>query len=418
MARPVGSKNKPKYNGGLEVLKFEKQIEGSPITKDSSMGWRKWGQNNDYCNLLLNLYAESPTHAAAINFGVQSILGAGVDYEASNFDGNEIRPNYYQNWEEVIRSISLDYMLFGSYAIECILNKDGKTLSYYHIPLDRVRWGEYDEDGQITEYYISADWSALGQNPPIRIDAFDMRPDTKIEKGKPYLYVYRPYNPLMTYYTQPHYASAIKAIQSEIEFINYDLKHIVNGFSAAGVLTLPQCENDDERRTIIKNIQSMFQGSNNSNSLAITFKTNIEQSPVEWTPFSDKSSNINQYADANQRCINRILSAHQINDPQLIGLPNIGGSGFNSEGQMLETAYNVYNKVVGNYNRQCVIQTFNFMLALNGVDTELIMKPLKFTLEDSSSTDTSKRNTNDNIDENDNTEDKVEEKVDGNNSKE
>lgn len=400
----------------MEVIKFEKQISNTPINKTSSQGFRNWGIRNDFPNLLLNLYAESPTHAACINFGVQSIVGEGVDYEASNFDGNEIRPNYYQNWDELIRSIALDYMLYGSYAVQVIMNKDGKTLSYFHIPLDRVRWGEYDEDGQITEYYISADWTALGQNPPIKIDAFDMRPDTIINKGKPYLYVYRPYSPLTTYYTQPHYSPAIKAIQSECEFLNYDLKHIINGFTATGILTLPEVETDEQKKAIINNIQSMFQGSDQANSLAITFRTSVESSPVEYTPFTTPTSNVNLYADSNQRCINRILAAHQINDPQLIGLPNQGGTGFNSEGQLLETAYNVYNKVVGNYNRQCVIKTFNFMLALNGVDTEIIMKPLRFILDDTKSSDTSKNNVN--IDENINTEDKVEEKVDGSGTKE
>ena len=67
-----------------------------------------------------------------------------------------------------------------------------------------------------------------------------MRDDFKIDKGKPYLYVYRTYSPTMTYYTQPHYAAAIKAIQAEIEYCNYDLKNIVNGFTPSGVLTLPE----------------------------------------------------------------------------------------------------------------------------------------------------------------------------------
>lgn len=414
VGRPKGSVKKP--SSGLYITKLEKTTENCAVTKDSSMGWVKWGQNNDYCNKLLDLYAQSPTHAACINFGVQSIVGEGISYEESNFDGNEIAPNPYESWDSLIRSVSLDFMLYGSYAIQCILNKNGKTISYYHIALDKVRWGKYDEDGQITEYYISSDWTEIGLNPPIRIDAFDMRPDTKMEKGKPYLYVYRPYNPLMTYYTQPHYAPAIKAIQSEIEFINWDIRHITNGFTASGILTLPQVESDAEREAIIRNIEKMYQGSNNSNSLCITFRDNIEAEPATYTPFTQPVNSVNLYADSNQRCVNRILSAHQISDPQLVGSPLLGGNGFNSEGRLLETAYNVYNKVVGNYNRQCVIKTFNFMLALNGIETELVMKPLKFTIDESESSSVSKDNAD--VDGKNYTEDKVEEKVDGNGEKE
>ena len=419
MSRPVGSRNKPKITqnkNSIYLTNLEKQIENTPITRTSSMGWRKWGVDNLYCNKLLDLYAESPTHAACINFGVQSIVGEGVDYEASNFNGKEVVPNAYEDWNSLIRKISLDFMLYGSYAVQCILNKDGKTLSYYHIPLDKVRWGEYDEDGQIVEYYISADWSALGQNPPIRIDAFDMRPDTKIEKGKGYLYVYRPYSPLVTYYQQPHYSAGISAIQSEIEFVRHDLKSAVNGFIPSGMLILNEVETDEERRGIIDNVNKMFVGTENSNSLLISFRSNVEEQAPSFVPFAANTGNVNIYADANQRCINRILGSHQICDAQLIGLPLQGASGFNSEGAILETAYNVYNKVVGNYNRQCVIQTFNFMLALNGVDTEIVMKPIKFTLEDSTSTDITKDNAE--VDDKDLTEDKIEEKKDGNDVKE
>lgn len=379
MSRPLGSKNKPKVkNGGLFVTNLEKQIEGAPITRNSSQGWVKWGLKNDYPNLLLNLYSESPTHRAAINFGVQSILGNGVDYDAMALDSGDVVPNYYETWDMIIKNLALDYMLYGSYALQIIKNKDNKTYSFYHIPLEKVRWSPYDEDGQITSYWISNDWTALGQNPPFEIDAFDMREDSVIERGKPYLYVYRDYSPTQNYYTSPHYTAAIKSIQSEIEFINYDLKHIINGFSTAGILTLPEVETDDEKKAIINNIQSMFQGSNNTNQIAITFRTNLEDKPAEWTPFADGKGSADKYSESNKRCISRILSAHQIPSPMLIGMPDANNSGFSSDADKIETAYQLYQKLTGNYNRICVIKTINQLLNMNGIDTEIIMKPLKF----------------------------------------
>lgn len=390
--RPAGSTNKPKVTGGLEILKFEKQIEGAPITRNSSQGWVNWGIKNDYPNLLLNLYNESPTHRAAIEFGVQSICAGGVDYDAMGVDGSQIYPNYQYSWDELIRALALDYMLYGSYAIQIILNKDRNTYSFWHIGMDKVRCGEYDEDGQIMEYYISSDWTSIGLNPPIVIDAFDTRDDFKVEYGKPYLYVYRHYDPTMTYYQSPHYASGIKSIQSEIEMIQFDLKHIVNGFCAAGVLTVPQVETDEQRKAIINNIQNMFQGSENANTIAITFKTSVEDSPVQWTPFTDKSSSVNQYAESNLRTQARILAAHQIPDASLCGLPSIGNNGFASEADKLETAFQLYQRLTGNFNRQCVIRTLNFMFKLNGIDTEIVMKPLHFNDFGDDENDTTKNN--------------------------
>lgn len=412
MARTKGALNKPKTTGGLEIIKLEKYTEGNAITRTSNQGWVNWGLKNNYPQLLLNLYNESPTHRAAIDFGVQSICAGGIDYEAMGIDGSQIWPNYQYSWDDLIRNIAIDYMIYGTFAIEIILNKDRKTFSFWHIGMDKVRCGEYDEDGQITEYYISSDWSSVGNNPPIVIDAFDTREEFKIEYGKPYLYVYRHYDPTMTYYQSPHYTAGIKAIETEIQFLQYDLKHIVNGFSAAGVLTLPQVENDDERRAIINNIQSMFQGSEQANTIAITFKTNVEQSPVEWTPFTDKGSNVDQYESSNLRTQARILSAHQIPDASLCGLPSIGNNGFASEADKLETAFQLYQRLTGNYHRQCVIRTLNFMFKMNGVDVEIVQKPLHFNdfgndEDTTSNNDTKAKESSQNVS-TDNIEEKVE----------
>lgn len=391
-------------------MAFEKQIEGTAITRKNALGWINWGLRNNYCDLLLDLYANSPTHAACINFGVASIVGDGIDYEQSNFDGNEIVPNAYEDWDSLIRKISKDYLLFGSYAVQCIMNKDGKTMSYYHIPLANVRWSDYDSDGQIPSYWIANDWTMIGQYPPIEIKAFDMRPDTKIEKGTPYLYVYRPYSPTTTFYTQPHYGSAIQAIQSEIEYIKFDLKTTVNSFVPSGMLVLNEVETDEERQAIVKNVTNLFTGAENSNSIFITFRNNIEEQKPEFVPFTASSSNVNLYASANERTISRILAGHQINDPHLVGLPTMGaGAGFNSEGNMLETSYNVYNKVVGNYNRQCIIKTFNTMLSLNGIDTQIVMKPIRFNDVMTNNTSSDVKDSDD-IDAKDYDENKIEEK--------
>lgn len=419
MSRPVGSKNKSTIakmqaqaskGGGVFLTKLEKQIEGSAITRKSSMGWVNYGIRNNYPNLLLDLYNQSPTHRSAVNFAVQSILGNGVDFEQMQLNGDEVVPNYAQTWDEVIKSLALDYILYGSYAIQVIMNKDGKTYSFWHMPLDKVRWSEYDEDGQITKYWICQDWTMTGTYPPFEIDALDMKDEWKLEKGKPYLYVYRTYSPTMTYYTQPHYAAAIKAIQAEIEYCNYDLKNIVNGFAPAGVLTLPEVETDEERQAIIQNVTRMFQGSDNANSVMITFRNNIEDKGVEYTPFTASQGNVNIYAEANQRVINRILGAHQIPNAALIGLPDIGNSGFSSEADKLEVSYQLYNKLTGNYNRMAVIRTLNQMLKMNGIDTEIIMKPLNFN-DFGNDADVKERTEPANVDDKDVDENNVEEKV-------
>ena len=413
MSRPVGSKNKPKVkpNSGVFLTNFEKQIEGSALTRKNALGWVNWGVKNNYPNLMLDLYNQSPTHRACINFAVQSIVGNGVDYESMQIDGSQIVPNYQMSWDELIRDLALDYILYGSYAIQIIRNKDGKTFSYWHMPLDKVRWSEYDEDGQITSYWISNDWTALGQNPPFEIDAFDMREDSTIESGKPYLYVYRQYTPTMQYYTQGHYQAGIKSIQSEIEYVNFDLRTTVNNFIPSGMLVLNEVETDEERQGIVNNITKMFQGSENANSLMITFRNNVDENKPEFIPFtSSKNSNVNVYADANTRTVSRILAAHQIPNASLVGMPDVGNSGFASEADKLETAYQLYNKLTGNANRMAVIKTLNMMFKMNGIDVEVVMKPLSFN-DFGEDANVEKRTEATDVDEKNTDENNVEEKV-------
>ena len=107
----------------------------------------------------------------------------------------------------------------------------------------------------------------------------------------------------------------------------------------------------------------------------------------------------------------RILAAHQIPDASLCGLPSIGNSGFASEADKLETAFQLYERLTGNYNRQCIIRTLNFMLKMNGIDIEIIQKPLRFNdfgNDDDKSETTEAKETNQNISTN-NIEEKVEE---------
>lgn len=379
MSRTKGSTNKPK-NTNLKVLSFDRQIEGSAINRNSNQGWVNWGVKNNYPDLLLDLFNQSPTHHSAINFGVQAIVGDGVDYDAMQMDRSQLIPNYHESWDDIIRNISLDYMLYGSFALQVIRNKDGQTYSFWHTPLHKVRWAPYDEDGQIPYYFVCSDWTKVNQVGATKLRAFDMQ--TEIKSGEPYLYVYRSYSPTVEYYTEPHYIAGIKAIQAEVEHLNYDFKATLNSFVPSGMLVLPEQSDDEQRQTIIKEISAMFQGSNNANALMVTFRNNVDENKPEFVPFATNTTNVNLYDASNVRTQSRILAAHQISDEGLIGLPSIKSTGFSSQAAKLKNAFAVYLKLVGNYNRNIIIGTINHMLKMNGVEQEIIMKPFDFDIDD------------------------------------
>ena len=388
MPRPKGSKNKPKTpkyefsrtSGGMVVkINMEKQVENTPIMRDSRRGWINYGTKNMYPLELSNLYYNSPTHKACIDFEVASIVGDGIDYEAMRMDESKLYPNYQESWDQFLQKIALDYSLFGSYAFQIIRNKDGKTYSFYHQPITDVRCSPRDEDGVITSYWISGDWSAQSKFPPVEIKAFGFQEDEEIKTGKPYLFVYNQYSPDIQYYQIPHYASAIKAIQTEIELVRYDLRSVLNNFTASGVLSMNRIDNDEERKMVLDNIEAMFTGSDGANSLMVTFKNSDEENPVTFTRFDKDVNNVNLFEGTNDRLVNRIVSAHRIPSKALIGL-NVDSAMLGGEGNLIRVAYELFLKTKGSYDRTAIINTINKMLALNGIDQKIVLKPLSFDL--------------------------------------
>lgn len=381
MARTKGAKNKKPLASYMLQEKFEKQLEGSPICRNSNRGWVNWGQKNDYPQKLSELYYNSIVHKSCIDFIVTSIIGDGIDYEKMNANQTELVPNYQQTWDELLRCLALDFVVYGSFAFQIIKNKDGKTYSYYHQPISTVRCSPRDEEGNITSYWICKDWTAIGKYPPVEIQRFGFQDEDVIESGKPYLFVYESYNPDLEYYSAPKYVGGIKAIQTELELIRYDLRAVKNNFSANGFLVLPRVESEEERRDLLHNIKNSFVGADNANSLVVTFSNGDENDSnvAKFVKIDKDSNNVNLFSESNSRNIDRIVTAHRIPSKALIGFPTEGAS-LGGDGNQLNVAWNLFNKTVASEFRNTIVNTINKMLKLNGIDTEIILKPLSFNL--------------------------------------
>lgn len=401
MPRTKGSLNKStllalqqsKNRNGVSVMKFDKQIANAPITKyNAQYGIINYGVDNLYPYKLIDLYNTSITHRSCIDYACNAIVGDGIDWEQMQLKNGDIpNPNYSMSWNEFIRALAFDYCLYSAFAFQVIKNKDGKTYSFFPQPIETVRVEEMDEEGVINNAYLCKDWSATGKFPPVKIPMFGFQDDREIPKGVPHLFYHKRYNPVNAYYGLPIYSSALNAIMAEAKFQTYDLKSVTNGFTPVGAITLPSCETDEERNAIIKNITQMFTGEENANTLVITFRNNIEDKPIEYTPFQQSTNNVNLYADSNERTINRIMAAHRVNSKALIGYPS-DDVGFSDSGAYMEEAYRLYNINVANGNRREILDVINTMFKANGVDIEIALKPLRYKTDDK---DESTVNTND-----------------------
>ena len=376
--RPIGSKNKPKNTNTMKVINLNKQIPNSPIINDESpYKWVTYGKDNLYPTHLLELYHNSIIHASCVDFITNAIIGDGVDYD--QMDLTDQVPNYMESWDELLFKLAKDLVLFNGYALQVIKNRNDKTYSFFHIPFSTVRFGKKDENAEIKKAYLCKDWSNHVRNTPIEIDLLNYTDDIKIQMGKPYLLVYSAYNVFDEYYPSPHYIQAIDAIRTDISMKSYDLNAVYNNFTPSGILTMNQVSDDNERDMIIRNIEATFSNSENANNIIITFRNNNEDRPIEYTPIQSNNDGVNLFADTDKRTTDRILSAHKVSRG-LIGLP-IDDAGFSSEGALLQAQYNLTNKIFINNLRKKLTQHINTVLKLNGVETDLILKPLSFNID-------------------------------------
>ena len=381
MARTLGSKNKPKNTNNFKIINLNKHIENSPIINDiTPYQWVSFGKDNMYPTHLLNLYHNSIIHSACVDFLTNAILGEGVDYAAMSVnDENEMTPNYLESWDELIYKVAKDLVLFGGYAIQVIKNRNDKTYSFFHTPFSTIRFGKKDANGEIKKAYLSKDWSNYVINKPVEIDVLNYSDDINIGLGKPYLLVYTSYNMFDEYYPSPHYISAIDAIRTDVKMQQYDLNSVTNMFTPSGILTMNQVSDDNERQMILSNIEATFTGSENANNIIICFRNNSNDKPVEFTPITSNTDGVNLFSDTTDRTIDRILSAHRVSRG-LIGLP-IDDAGFSSEGAILQAQYNLTNKILVNGLRKKVTNHINTILKLNGIEQELVLKPLSFNID-------------------------------------
>lgn len=382
MSRPKGSTNKPKQSNMVKTIQLNKFIENTPIINDDvPYDWVTYGKNNNFPLFLLDLYTNSITHHSCCELIAQSILGSGIDYDAMEVNGSEMYPSYNSTWEQFIYNISLDYVIFGAFSFQIVKNKDGRTFSYYWQPVSTVRLGKKDEKGEIKYAYLSKDWTNTVQNKPIAIDIFNFTEDETIKNGKPYLFYYKNNNLIDDYYGSPSYVAALDSIRASIAMQKYDYNSTLNVFTPSGIITLNRIEDEQERQNIVKNIERTFTSSDNANNLIICFKNSTDDEPVSFTPISAPTDGVNLFKDTDDRVVDRIISAHRIPNKALLGMP-MDNSGFSNEGSLLETSYNLFEKITISPLRNKIVNFINKMFMMNGIDTKIIIKPLKFNLAD------------------------------------
>ena len=345
------------------------------IVEKSNKEWVSYGADNNYFAYLIDRYNGSPTNNAIINGISEMIYGRGLD--ALN---SQKKPEAYAKMKtlfhkDCVRKLCYDLKLMGQCSMQIIYSKDRKTIAQVeHIPVENLRAEKCNDKGEIEAYYYSDDWTKVKRaDETTRIPAFGYSTENiEIVYVKPYRAGYK-------YYSSPDYQGGLQYAELEEEISNYHLNNILNGLAPSMLINFNNgTPNAEERQMLENRIYQKFSGSSNAGKFILAFNDNPESAAtIEPIQLSDAH---NQYQFLSDESGKKIMVAHRVVSPMLLGIKDSSGLGNNAE--ELKTASTLMDNTVIRPFQTLLIDAFDSILAYNNISLKLYFKtlqPLEFT---------------------------------------
>jgi len=329
-----------------------------------------YGATNLFPQTLIELYNTSAMHATCINSIMAGIVGDGIEVI-----GNEYINSAGETVDELFEKVSLDYTLYQGYALNIIWNKERTKISeMYHLPFANVRSGKPNEEDKVEEFMYSADWNNLRKYPYQSYRAFDST-DNKGDNASQVFYFYN-YTPGNQTYPLPSYVAALNDISLDAQVSRFHSNNIANGLAPSMFVQFRNgVPSPEERRDVYKEIERTFTGTENAGRFFLAFSEAGKE--LQVTPID--SANDDYYLLLEERISSRILTAHRITSPLLLGIKDSGG--FSSNADEIKVAYAHFEGTVVEPKRKKIMSGFGYMLNLSGYNIAFKIKPNKLVNE-------------------------------------
>ena len=345
------------------------------IVEKSNKEWVSYGADNNYFKYLIDRYNGSPTNNAIINGISEMIYGRGLDALNSNKKPEQYAKMISLFHKDMVRKLCYDLKLMGQCAMQVIYSKDRKTVAQVeHIPVENLRAEKCNEKGEIEAYYYADDWSKVKNvGHTTRIPAFGCSTEN-IE----IIYV-KPYRAGYKYYSSPDYAGGLQYAELEQEISNYHLNNILNGLAPSMLINFNNgTPNAEERQALENRIYQKFSGSSNAGKFILAFNDNPESAAtIEPIQLSEAHQ---QYQFLSDESSKKVMVAHRVVSPMLLGIKDNSGLGNNAD--ELKTASTLMDNTVIRPFQMLLIDAFDSILAYNQMSLKLYFKtlqPLEFT---------------------------------------
>ena len=343
------------------------------VVEDNRKEWVAYGDDNNYFQFLIDRYNGSATNNAIINGMTELIYGKGLyATDAAR------KPDEYAMMKSLfsracMRKVTFDLKAMGQAAFQVIYNKDKtKIVQVEHMPIETLRFEKMNEDGEVTGYYYSKDWTKIRKKgfEPTRIPAFGYG-----EKGEGLeIYCIKPYRSGFYYYSPVDYQGGLPYAELEEEVANYHINNIKNGLSPSMLINFNNgVPTEEERELIERRIIQKFSGSSNSGKFILAFNDNKEMAAsIEPVQLSDASEQYQFLADEAMR---KLMVAHRVTSPMLMGIKDNTGLGNNAD--ELKTASLLFHNTVVRPIQEMILDAIDDILAVNGASLNVFFKTLQ-----------------------------------------
>ena len=347
--------------------------------KDKDDKFVKNGNDNMFPQHSNEMYNKSSVNAACINAIVEGIIGEGL---TANEEIYIQRANSAgESWNDLFAKCALDFKLHGSFSLEIVYSNDRTRLEAYHIDFSYLRAKEKNKYGHIPGYYISEEWdkknrfSGIVYKSEENMDYLPVFNPEKRQEEPHQIYVHRDYRPGQSYYPLPDYVAALRIIELDTSIDDFHVNNIQHGLAPSLSITTFTNGNDDQLREIEQQLQANYGGTNNAGSLMYIDVPEKEMAPI-ITPIPQNGAD-GYYTTINDLVMQKILTAHRITSPMLLGIKTEGQLGGRTE--LIDANLLFMNLVILPYQQELLkcfemIMQFNYPDVVLGIDQKRLLE--------------------------------------------
>jgi len=363
--------------GKVDTSKLRKfNYHENKDTKDSK--FVRNGSDNQFPQHIIEMYNRSSINAACINAIVEGVIGEGLT--ADDQEVLQRANSHNESWNDIFAKAALDYKLQGSFALEIIYSNDRQRLEAYHIDFSYIRAEEKDYRGHIKGYFVSSEWDRKAKfSSNIYNDEKDTEylptynPELKEDQPRQ-IYVHRSYRPGQEYYPLPDYVAALRIIELDSSVDDFHTNNIKNSLAPSLSITTFTGGSDDQLRNIEAQLIASYAGTSNAGGLIYMDVPDKETAPI-ITPIPQNGAD-GYYTTINDMVMQKILTAHRITSPMLLGIKETGQLGGRAE--MIDAHQLFLSLVILPYQQELVssiesIMEFNYPGIVLGVEQKRLL---------------------------------------------